>query len=106
MSKGKLRPDERAQALRARHPDYAHREKLIRICTGSSSAPVSYEDRIIELELFLSDMVLAQPQWKQNNLLRGLIRPWLQAVPEARGYCAHIYRAGRAEAGLLVPVAQ
>lgn len=103
MSRQDADLDERAKALAALHPDYCRREKLYRMCVGCWSTPVSYENDIIELEIRLTEQVLREPKWKQENVIRGLVRNWREAIPTARGYRAHIYRAGRARAGFLLP---
>ena len=87
-------------ALLSLHPEYDRREKLYRMCSGCSSAPVGYKDGIVEIEIRLSDSTI-KDETKTDNVINGLMKNWMHAVPDAKSYKAHIYRTGLAEAGFM-----
>lgn len=89
--------------LVALNPEYARKEKLIRMCAGCSSEPVSYKNGIIEIKVRLSKRIVEEEEFKTENVIRGLIKNWVGAIPAASGYRAHIYQSGLAEAGFCKP---
>ncbi|MBK1855746.1 hypothetical protein JO972_12305 [Verrucomicrobiaceae bacterium 5K15] len=88
------------QALLRLHPDYAYREKLIRMCAGSSSSPLSYKDGVVEIEIRLGKKLLRDDP-RRENLIRSILQPWMAAVPEARLFRAHIYQMSGGGGGFL-----
>lgn len=97
MSLGSTPP--KYAALLAYNSDYDSREKLIRMCTGCSSQPLSYHDGVVEIEIRLTDKVLNGDN--VENLINSLANIWKEAVPDAKLYRAHIYKTGFAKAGFL-----
>ena len=101
----RLKDDPDRLALLALNPDFERTEKFARMCTGCSSDPVSYKDGIIEIKVRLTERVLKEEAFKQENLIRGLIGNWVRALPQAKGFLAHICRTEMAEAGFNTPAA-
>lgn len=103
MSAQKTSPSH-PDTLLAYNPDYCRREKLIRMCTGCGSEPLSYHQGVVEIEIRLTDRILQSP--KAENLIQSIADIWIKAVPEAKLYKAHIYRSGRTRAGFLTSTAE
>ena len=105
MSGPNLLKKQRAQ-LAALNPEWCRREKFCRMCAGCSSDPIRIQGSVIEIKVFLSERVLGEPEWKQQNVIRGLaVQNWLDAVPSATDCRAHIYkREPQVEDGVCVPV--
>ena len=105
MSSPNLLEKKRADLI-SLNPAWCRREKLYRMCAGCSSDPIRIQGGMIEIKVFLSERVLGDPEWKQQNVIRGLaVQNWLDAVPSATDCRAHIYkREPQVEDGVCVPV--
>ena len=88
--------------LAAYNPDYARKEKMLRMGAGCSSEPFRYRDGVVEIEIRLSDRALASETLREN-VIRQLVANWKGVVSGARKLKVHIYRTGRAEPGFNIP---
>jgi len=85
--------------------DWCRKEKLFRMHAGCASEPLRYRNGIVEIKIRFSQRVSESEEFKRNNVIHGLMRNWINAFPEAKGYRAYICKSAL-PAGFSTPASQ